>query len=92
MRNVSKFYPLPSIRKIVSRSHFILTPDVCSRVWQYVGQFLGTVSPVRGQNIGSEAQGYVRDRILRGDCSWILGNWGWIENERKKDRKGYTCT
>ena len=55
MRNVSKFYPLPSITKIVSRSHFILTPDVRSRVWQYVGQFLGTVSPVRGQNIGYEA-------------------------------------
>ena len=81
MRNVSKFYPLPSIRKIVSRSHFILTPDVCSRVWQYVGQFLGTVSPVRGQNIGSEAQGYVPDRILRGNYGWILGepglNWKW---------------
>ena len=50
-------------------------------------QFLGTVSrPVRGQNIGSEAQGYVPVSILREITVEFWGNWGSTENERIQRR------
>ena len=87
MQNVSNFYPLLSIRKIVSRSeilHFNARRLQLCLTIRFM-QFLGTVQPFRGQNIGSEAQGYDPVSILRGDYSWILGelrlNWKW-----KKER------